>query len=552
MIETTLHNTGLVLMQQQCIYDALKLFDEASQVRKEKQSEHQANIGQVWLNMGLEYRKLALSHFKQALHIHLHMYSELHIGNHYGIAYNSLHDYDNITGCIIKVVRTRKQSLSYEHIEIENANQNLCNKIYEETLETQDSSYSSVQHINKMDLANSLHAVAQLQKESGQYEMVLAHTQQTLELRWLVYDDTHLYLASILTAIALHVHRWDRNDNDFEVTHALNKLSYNYHNVKCDQYNLTRAVEYREAVLMCMLRESEICAKVLWKTAICSFDMPQGKSQRTHQTQTVIKAIFQLGICIAMHEKKIQDPASLKYIDRILELTKALYKGVHYMQSSSFSKTSNKASHAIDIDELIDAGTGSLCPQKQILHQSGDNDSALPIMVEMVWSLQNQCPTYIEKIYSFTVALTKKPLTSTGETAKLGKAFTVIFKHHALKPVSLPKSVALALQEAHMQGNAGDIFERIQSKQKVRQCYLNQHHYQKAINLARAHYPDQVTSLEKMWANCIVNVDHLAEVVLTFAIWKILHFGKKRSYVHLCAGMHYLFTKTVDEHNSSS
>jgi hypothetical protein len=102
-------------------------------------------------------------------------------------------------------------------------------------------------------------------------------------------------------------------------------------------------------------------------------------------------------------------------------------------------------------------------------------------------------------------------------TARLpGKAFSVIFKNNVLQPVSLLEGVAFALEEAQMQDKAGEIFERIGSKQKAMKCYLSQHDYQKAVKLARAHYPDQVVSLEEKWANYLVSVNRFEEAIFHF------------------------------------
>jgi len=102
-------------------------------------------------------------------------------------------------------------------------------------------------------------------------------------------------------------------------------------------------------------------------------------------------------------------------------------------------------------------------------------------------------------------------------TARLpGKAFSVILKNNVLQPVSMLESVAFALEEAQMQDKAGEIFERIGSKQKAMKCYLSVNDYQNAVRLARTHFPDQVVSLEEKWANYLVTVNRCEEAISHF------------------------------------
>lgn len=223
------------------------------------------NMGLVHEKLALRNGHSSLFHaidcFKQALRIQLPIYGEINLEmsntwNSLGIAYKSLNDYDNAIGCFIKVVRIREELLGCDHVEVANANHNLGNlyaktgnfskaleayeasykirlhaygqnhfsvastlhnqgnvyyrmgdkerarKLYEEALKIRDSNSSSVENNNKADLANSLHKVAQLEMECGQYDIALAHFERALGLKRLVYGDTHIYLASTLKAVS--------------------------------------------------------------------------------------------------------------------------------------------------------------------------------------------------------------------------------------------------------------------------------------------------------------------------------------------------------------
>lgn len=150
----------------------------------------------------------------------------------------------------------------------------------------------------------------------------------------------------------MRVLKWNRDEDDFEVAHALNTLGYIYSNKKCDQYNLAMAVKYHEDALKCLPRDSEVYAKALCNIAICCVDMFQGESHRVSQEQMTVKAIHHLESCIAIYENMNQDPGSSKGINRTLGIAQALYyKGVLYMQSSSFSKSSDEDERAVDCFE---------------------------------------------------------------------------------------------------------------------------------------------------------------------------------------------------------
>lgn len=102
-------------------------------------------------------------------------------------------------------------------------------------------------------------------------------------------------------------------------------------------------------------------------------------------------------------------------------------------------------------------------------------------------------------------------------TARLpGMAFSVIIKNNVLQPVSMLESVAFALEEAQMHDKAGEIFQRIGSKQKAMKCYLGQNDYQNAVRLARTDFPEQVVSLEERWANYLVSANRSEEAIPHF------------------------------------
>lgn len=205
----------------------------------------------------------AIECFKQALRIRLPCYGQVNLEvsntwNNLGIAYKSVNDYDNAIGCFVKVIQIREKLYGCDHVEVGNANHNLGNlyakagdfakaleayeasyktrvhtygqnhlsvantlhnmgnvyyrmgnkekarDLYREALNIRDSNSSSSEN-SKGDLANSLHKVAQLELEAGQYDVALTHFERSLELKRLVYGDSHIHLAATLKAVSYEV-----------------------------------------------------------------------------------------------------------------------------------------------------------------------------------------------------------------------------------------------------------------------------------------------------------------------------------------------------------
>jgi tetratricopeptide (TPR) repeat protein len=219
--------------------------------------------GKLALQKGHSSLFQAIECFKQALRIRLPCHGQVNLEvsytwNNLGIAYKSLNDYDNAIGCFVKVIQIREKLLGCDHVEVGNANHNLGNlyakagnfskaleayeasyktslhtyghnhlsiantlhnmgnvyyrmgnkekarDLYREALKIRDSNLSSSEN-SKADLANSLHKVAQLELEAGQYDIALTHFERSLELKRLVYGDSHIHLAATLKAVGWEV-----------------------------------------------------------------------------------------------------------------------------------------------------------------------------------------------------------------------------------------------------------------------------------------------------------------------------------------------------------
>ena len=68
--------------------------------------------------------------------------------------------------------------------------------------------------------------------------------------------------------------------------------------------------------------------------------------------------------------------------------------------------------------------------------------------------------------------------------------------------------VIAALQRSHLFVQAGEVYQATDKPERALECYKKGHAFAKAIDLARIHFPGEVTSLEESWGNYLVASHH--------------------------------------------
>ena len=81
------------------------------------------------------------------------------------------------------------------------------------------------------------------------------------------------------------------------------------------------------------------------------------------------------------------------------------------------------------------------------------------------------------------------------------RAANLCFRHGIMQPPRLLESVALTLDDAGLFKVSGDLYDHIGSHQKAIGSYTRANSFDKAVVIARRHAPDQVASLEEIWAD---------------------------------------------------
>lgn len=392
------HNMGLVYDKlasrhgQASLTEAVDCFKKALRIRMQIYGESNLDVSNTWTNLGISYTSMAdydnaIGCFNNALQIRIAIFGVDHIevgnANHnLGNLYAKTGDFAKALEAYEISYKIRVKAFGPEHVSVSNTIHNMGNvyyrlgdkerakDLYVEALKMRDSSPSSEQ--NKADLASSLQKVAQLEMEFDKYSDALAHFERALELRRMVFGDTHLQLASILKATATIYHeykhdykkaissytelmrimKWSRGENHIDVAHASNMLGYIYSNKNCEQYNLSMAVDCHEGALRYMPSNSELTAKALCNIAICYVNILQGEGRHAIPTDRIEKmtdkAIHYLESCIAIYENIAHVSGPIAPLETS-ELAKSLYyKGVLHMQFSGLSKNSQDDEHAIE------------------------------------------------------------------------------------------------------------------------------------------------------------------------------------------------------------
>ena len=90
-----------------------------------------------------------------------------------------------------------------------------------------------------------------------------------------------------------------------------------------------------------------------------------------------------------------------------------------------------------------------------------------------------------------------------------GKAASLIFNHGLTQPTSLLESVATSLMKADMFEIAGDVYSSMGHIQESFNVYIKGKIYQKAIEIARKSFPDQVVILEESWGDHLLTLNQI-------------------------------------------
>ena len=222
------HNMGLAYDKlasrhgQASLTEAVDCFKKALRIRMQIYGESNLDVSNTWTNLGISYTSMAdydnaIGCFNNALQIRIAIFGVDHIevgnANHnLGNLYAKTGDFAKALEAYEISYKIRVKAFGPEHVSVSNTIHNMGNAyyrlgdkerakdLYVEALKIRDSSPSSEQ--NKVDLASSLQKLAQLEMEFDEYDDALAHFERALELRRMVFGDTHLKLASILKAVS--------------------------------------------------------------------------------------------------------------------------------------------------------------------------------------------------------------------------------------------------------------------------------------------------------------------------------------------------------------